>query len=304
MHGSNKIFFFENGFSSIYYHRMPNHSLVYSARYKTLIAMLASCAGLASVAHADLLLDPSSGTVRLSAQVGDSNKDDGVYGSSHPTDGQFFGTYTLFPFATVSVNGHLLFGPGDGVGDWFLQPLGNNYISRVAPLWGDFVLGANGRIVEEVGSGYYVVTWLDMENIYAPGATATFQAIIVEQNSQLRGIDFLAGDIIFSYGDISLYSAMPELIIGLENELGSFAALPGHGLYGGVHSQDLFGDFPVGDNEYVLFRPDGAGNYDVSIEAVPEPSTYAAIAGLLCLAAAGVCRRRQRKQAVNALAAA
>lgn len=283
---------------------MPNNSLAHSVHYKTLIAMLASCAGLASVAHADLLLDPSSGTVRLSAQVGASDKDDGVYGSDYPTDAQFFGTYTLFPLATVSVNGQLRFGPGDGDGDWFLQPLGYNYISRVAPLWGDFVLGANGRIVEEVGSGYYMVTWLDMENIYAPGATATFQAIIVEQDSQLRGIDFLAGDIIFSYGDISLYSAMPELIIGLESEFGGFAALPGHGLYGGWHSHDVFGDFPVGDNEYVLFRPDGAGNYEVSIEAVPEPSTYAAIAGLLCLAAAGIYRRGQRKQAVSASAAA
>ncbi|MDP0500560.1 MAG: PEP-CTERM sorting domain-containing protein [Verrucomicrobiota bacterium JB022] len=250
---------------------------------------------LASSASAALLLDPSAGTVRLSNTVGDSNKDDGVYHSSYYLSDDFFGSPLMNPFVTVSINGHIRFGNGDGDGDYFLQPLGNNAINRVAPMWADFNLGTSGQIVDEVGSSYYAVSWLNLENAENPGTVANLQAIFIEGDTTLNGNAFQAGDIVFSYGEISIYPAISEVIIGLESENGDTATLPGHEVYGGWHSYDVFGDFPVGENQYALFRPDGLGSYSVSIQdmaAIPEPATYAAVFGGLALAGAALRRRR------------
>ena len=263
----------------------------------TLMALVAlGCTAFAAPASAAILLDYSGGTVVASPTTGPGNKDDGVIFSSHNLQGDFFGEELFIPFPTISINGHIYFGNGDGEGDYLLRPLGDtppfgpSGITRIAPMWADFNLGTNGRIIEDSGSGYYAVTWLNMETSLHPGYFANFQAIFIESATTLAGINFNAGDIVFSYGDIGIYQEILEVIVGLEESSGGVAAIPGHQGEGGWHSHATTGDFGVGSDEYVLFRPDGAGAYNSSIVQVPEPSALAVAAGAVLLA--GLRRKR------------
>jgi hypothetical protein len=205
--------------------------------------------------------------------------------------------------ATVSVNGHLRFGAGSP-DDYAPNFLGATGVNRVAPMWMDFNLGTNGQILTQIGAGdaYLAVSWLNMENAYHPGAVANFQAILFNSATVLNGASFQAGDIVFSYGDISIYYAdtfgSPETTqttVGLENSAGNLAHLPGDDYEGllGWHSYDALGNFPVGDDQYVLFRPNGT-SYAVTIQTspIPEPSAFAALAGVTGLAFAAGRRRR------------
>lgn len=257
-----------------------------SRSLKALVAL--GLAALAAPASASILLDYSGGTVIASPTSGPGDKDDGVIFSSRALEGDFFGEEFFNPFPTISINGHMYFGNGDGEGDYFLQPLGDTGVTRIAPMWADFTLGANGQIIEDSGSSYYAVTWLNMESGFHPGYFANFQAIFIESATTLAGINFNAGDIVFSYGDIGIYEQIREVMIGLEEATGGVASVPGH--EEGWHSYGAFGDFEVGSDEYVLFRPNGAGAYNSSIVQVPEPSALAVAAGALLLAS---CRRKR-----------
>lgn len=265
-----------------------------SSLKKALVAL--SFTAIAAPVSAAILLDYSGGTVLATPTTGPADKDDGVIFSSHNLQGDFFGEEFFFPFPTISINGHMYFGNGDGQDDYSLRPLGDtgpfgpSGITRIAPMWADFNLGANGRIIEDSGSGYYAVTWLNMENSLHPGYFANFQAIFIESATTLAGIGFNAGDIVFSYGDIGIYEEILEVIVGLEESSGGVAAIPGRQSEGGWHSHAAIGDFEVGSDEYVLFRPDGAGAYNSSILQVPEPSALAVAAGAVLLA--GLRRKR------------
>lgn len=249
---------------------------------------------LAPAAHAGLFLDVSGDTVLISASVGSPNKDDGIAFGSRNMSGSYFGQAFSNYTPTISINGHVNFVGDD---DYFNRPLGDSGVNRIAPLWQDYNIGASGRVIETLGAGYYGITWDQVENNNAPGNLATFQAVFFESDTTLNGFAFLAGDIIFSYGDFTDGFVGAEPTIGLENDfglVGGIAALPGTEDTRGVFYSD-FGDvLPVGEGEFVLFRPDGAG-YDVSVEtsAIPEPSSAAALAG--CLALAGSALRRRRR---------
>ncbi|WAC21503.1 hypothetical protein OVA24_08910 [Luteolibacter sp. SL250] len=237
-----------------------------------------------STASAALLLDPVGGVIRASGSTGPADKDEGTFGT-YPFITPYFGSEpTAGP--TITLNGFIRFGDADGpTADYNLQPLGMSGASRIAPLWVDLELGASGQVLEHVGAGesYYAVTWRNMVSVDHPGNLATFQAIFFEGATTLHGIQFNAGDIAFSYGDMSMFPDLNEAVIGVESG-GSFATI---GLLEDTHGVVIpgelgHGDFPVGANEYIHFRADGSGNYDVTIAPIPEPSSA-------LLAAAGAC---------------
>ncbi|MFH1497340.1 MAG: PEP-CTERM sorting domain-containing protein [Verrucomicrobiota bacterium] len=239
---------------------------------------------------AALFLDPAGGV----AVVPDS-ADDGTAVALFWSD-SFFGSMAS-DITTISTNGFIRFGNGDGDGDYFLQPLGTNGVNRIAPMWMDFNLGESGQILTQFGAddAYLAVTWQNMENVDNPGAYATFQAILFNAATVLNGVSFGVGDIVFSYGDLGLYYADLETIIGLETAAGATAPFTNPDFVGapeGWHMYSALGDFPVGENEYVLFQADG-NDYNVSIQsAIPEPASAAAMLGGLALAAVALRRRR------------
>lgn len=256
-----------------------------------LSSALLGSAGLIGSASAALVLDPSDGIVIASSSVGGADKDDGSIQGSRDLSASFFGHALAEATPTISLNGQIYFGNGDGNGDYFIRPMGETGMTRIAPMWIDFMLGANGQVVESDGGSYFAVTWLNMENSLHPGYFANFQAIFFEADTTLNGIDFLSGEIVFSYDDVSLYPEISELIVGLEDADGTIATLPGHEPFGGWHSSGAFGDFPVADDEYALFSPNGTGGYEVNILAVPEPSVLVSVAGGFLMLASRRARR-------------
>lgn len=264
----------------------------FSTHFHQLVAFTALGLSLTTAAHAGLFLDPTGGTVLISEETGDADKDDGIAWGSRPMSGSYFGQNFEGYTPTISINGHVNF-VGDG--EYFNRPLGVTEVNRIAPLWQDFRLGESGQIIESSGAGYYGITWSNVENVNNEGFFATFQAIFFETAITLNGFDFLTGDIVFSYGDFTADFIGDEPTIGLENELGALggiAPLPGTEDTDGVF-YEIYGDvLPRGVGEFVLFRPDGYG-YDVSVQtsAIPEPSTFAGLAGVLALAAATLRRR-------------
>lgn len=237
-----------------------------------------------SSASAALLLDPAGGTVRASISSGPVNKDEGTFGS-YPFITPYFGSYPSSG-PTVTLNGFIRFGEaGSASADYHLQPLGVSGASRISPLWVDLELGASSRVIEHVGpgEGYYGITWQNMVSVDQPGNLATFQALFFESPTMLHGIQFNAGDIAFGYGDMSMFHDLTQAVIGVESGT-DFATI---GLLEDTNGVVIpgemgHGDFPVGENQYIHFRPDGSGNYNVTIAPIPEPSA-------VLLAAAGAC---------------
>lgn len=248
--------------------------------------------GISSSARAAFLLDPSGGTILLSSSTGDPDKDDGVALATHGFNGSFFGYALNGIKPLISVNGFLSFGSSDEDGDRLVALLGSvEDRSRIVPMWQNFKLGTAGQVVESIGSSYYAVSWRNLEADSYSGY-ANFQAIFIEGATTISGNNFLAGDIVFSYGDIGIYSTINEVVIGLE-DYGSIATLPGAEAYSGHYSRVGFGDFPVGANQYLLFRPDGYG-YDSSIvTAIPEPATNVLLAASGLMLLGGVLWRRR-----------
>ena len=247
--------------------------------------------GMLSPASAALLLDASSGAVHTSASMGVADKDDGAFAGAYVFLTPFFGGNLADPAPTVSLNGFIRFGEGDGSDGSFLQPLGLVGMTRIAPMWVDFRIGASGQVIEHADPGfnYYGVTWENMESVEFPGNHATFQAIFFEAATTLHGVDFNAGDIAFSYADVSLFPTITETVIGLEDGA-DFATIPLLDGTRGAASYINYGDFPVGENEYIHLRPDGAGNYISTIAPIPEPA--AALLG--AAGALALLRRRNR----------
>lgn len=268
-----------------------NRSLFVS--YASLKSLIVLGVGFASPASAALLLDHSGGAVLGSASFGDSNKDDGLGQSAESFDAPFFGAPLANPFPQISFNGHIYFGNGDGEGDYAAVPFGTSPVIRISPMWTDLAIGATSQVVQTVGSAsaYNAITWVNMEGgVGNEGFLATFQAIYFNTATTIGGLSFVAGDIVFSYGDLENFQTPADVMIGLDGGDEGFATLPGYEMTEGWASYGGYGDFPVGENEYVRFRPNGNG-YDVTIQAIPEPS------GVMLLAGGGTLllslRRRQ-----------
>lgn len=249
---------------------------------------------LVSSASATLLVDPTGGEILASSSVGDPDKDDGFAQTPHYLDAPFFGQALQFPFPNISFNGYLYFGAGDSDGGFATTTFGNSTVTRISPLWTNLTLGATSQVIQTTGpigldgftADYNAITWVNMQGgLGNEGFSATFQAIYFNAATILSGISFAAGDIAFSYGDIANFDELADVIIGLDQGAGGSATLPG---YEPMEGWAAIGSVPTGADEYVHFRPDGSGSYDVTIESIgtiPEPSATAAalLGGLLLI---------------------
>lgn len=217
-----------------------------------------------------------------------ADKDDGFAQTPHYLDAPFFGQSLLNPFPNISFNGYMYFGTGDADGGFATTTFAGSDVIRISPMWTNMTIDAASQVIQNTGpigldgftADYNSITWVNMKggtgNI---GLTATFQAIYFNAPTTLNGISFGAGDIAFSYGDVQGFDEITDVMIGLDSGDGAIATLPG---YEGLDGWAALGSLPTGTDEYVHFRANGSGNYDVTIETlntIPEPS--AATAGLL-----------------------
>jgi hypothetical protein len=150
-------------------------------------------------------------------------------------------------------------------------------------LWDDLVVSiSNESVSEKVESGiYYAVTWRAHQK--GTGSDVIFQAAWFGSTTQLKGFNFLAGDIAFSYGFVSGSFSGGDATIGLDRGNGfNFVSLPGD--EDGSIKNGLVNLLPTSTGQFMLFRPTGA-SYNASIEVVPEPSpcvlSLAAIVAIL-----------------------
>lgn len=244
-----------------------------------------------STASAALLLDPATGSVLTFTT--DLNDDAKILGS-RGLNGDFFGFDVTGVIPTINLDGYIsLGGPEPRMNPLLLGDAGTS-ADMIAPLWLEYGVSNNTQIIEHSTSSYYGITWQNLTVPGLDGELVSFQAIFIEGATTLHGQSLFAGDVVFSYGDLSFYQSGSHVVIGMREMFGEYAGLyssdmPDQDLEG-WHSFPATGAIPVSANEFVLFRPDGAGNYSVSVEAIPEPSVSLLMASGVFL----ICKRRRR----------
>ena len=254
--------------------------------YTRMIALGAMLAVGATSAHAGLILSPLGGFTEF------SSGDDDVVTQSLGSNYSFFGQ--SFNSVSISTNGNLNFSGNTAFAN-VAFPSGSTG-SMIAPLWADFVLVQNSRIIYSQGNGYFGVTWNSVSTFFNQSQKFTFQTMIFNQNENYGGFSFHAGDIAFAYGTLGgPLNSQDSGTVGLNNSNGTKSAgLPTTG-------QTLISsaDFPKLEpfkTEFILYRYNGTG-YDVSYQhlnsSVPEPGTMAAMS----LAALGYLGGRRKRKA-------
>lgn len=239
--------------------------------------------GVFARAEAALYVDPSGGQVLFADTV--SRDDFPVLTRTLDFEYRFFGVNRSS--VGVSINGNLNF---SGDPEWNNGPLSSAGVvgstrARIAPLWDDLAIveGSGARIVESRSLEYYAVTWEGL-GVFADNQAdrMTFQAILFNGAIQLRGQDFLKGDIVFAYDRIEGGFHNGSATVGLDSGDGArvrlFPGSPANGLIPDAQKELL----PL--DGYILFRDDGAGGYSSAVvRPVPEPGPML----LACLGSAG-----------------
>lgn len=285
-----------------------------------LILVWLIAAPVCQVADAALVIDPSGGTLLTNgtALYADGESDAAIQiPMSSAFNGKFFGQaapQTIY----AADNGNLTF-----TGDIRFFPNGGNTVARISPLWDDFLLlqddsgNVDNRIVWEHRQGEFLaVTWLnvrlDMETEFGqpfPATDRSFQSLWLEADTAIRGFNFKADDIVFSYvahvagtDDFGVLNARVSLDKGDGNgtDPSGTTAFPAFSTFGEVLAADGE-NFPGRNDDFLLFRWNSAiGNYDVSIQsftAVPEPSSILMLATIAVGGLASASRRRKRNAA-------
>lgn len=232
--------------------------------------VLAFCAfvWLSLPARSGLLIDPSDGVVLWRDNAG---YDDAVI-RSRPLgfDFIYFGGDAVSSI-DVSTNGNLNF---DGDSD-YANERSPGSIARISPLWDDqeVVSGSGDSIVEKSLPGvYYSVTW----TVHGQGNSANrqvFQVVLFGGALHLNGTDFMAGDIVFAYGQIGSSFVKGNATVALiAPDGGALIALPGTPEETGVLAYSEAGALPVGPGGYVHFRDaEGIGDYVVNAHVNRPP---------------------------------
>lgn len=245
----------------------------------TALALLAAAAN----SGAALLVNPSGGVVLFDDST--SRDDESTVGTV-AFSGEFFGAEFTNLTATVSINGHFNFSGDSSAGG----TLGDSLIDRVAPLWMDLTLAQNsgGSVVESSTSTYYAISWLNVGGKRLGATPSSFQAVFFTNETTLGGHTFQANDIVFAYDFVGGLVDGQTASVGLEHTDGSTALFTD----GEITSST---ELPFAPGEYILFTPNGGYNGSVTTTtAVPEPSTYASLAGVIVLGAT-LLRRRGRR---------
>jgi len=246
-----------------------------------LIASLAALSAVVASSQA-LLVDPTGSTFIV---AGDDSTANWALG----------GTFTFYgnPFTTFGActNGFLT---DNGASSFSNVALPTTTHALIDPFWDDLwsnssqtvfgVFGKNGA-----AGGNDAITW--DEQTFNDQATAhvKFQALLVRNNQNIAGFNFLAGDIAFSYDVMSGGTSTLTGTIGVNNGNG-IAATVAPGTANGTESGSGVPIFTNGGH-FFLFRPDGQGGYTGSNQVVPEP------ASLSFLALGGLALLRRRKKA-------
>lgn len=184
--------------------------------------MLCAHCWLVAAARAELVVNPSGGVEIIDGLV---RRDDEV--SGRRALGFAFPFFGGEPFTHLyaSTNGEINF---DGTHDYKNGPLGEGETMRICPLWRDLVLlpVVGDRVVEKVQPGvYYSVTWTAHEQTGL--ARHVFQVVLFNAAIRLANVDFLPGDIVFSYEQIGMELTKGDATIGMDDGAGSFVTIPG-----------------------------------------------------------------------------
>ncbi len=213
-------------------------------------------------------------------------------------NGRFFGN-SYVNSVYVSEDGNINFS-----NDKNYFPNNPPHVARIAPLWDDYIFDSRlpNRIWAHKSDGYIGATWENVTLSFEPNASnRSFQSLWFDKDTQIRGFDFKAGDIAFSYsGDVIRASngggSIHASFVGLRSggEPGTNIILPGTEkafgpdlglLYDGDAAKLGLGSGALGENDFLLFRANG-NSYELSrrdLTAVPEPSSLFCIAIVMSL---------------------
>jgi hypothetical protein len=262
-----------------------------SLRAATVVAIALA---LAPAARAGYIIDPTGGTTLWSAPP--DHDDDYTTRSLGFTFNLYGQNLTQIG---VTVNGNLSSPTNNS---WVNSSLpSNDGVRRVDALWDDLYLftGENGSVIERKSSAYYAVTWDNVQRYSDPTSIRySFQAVLFGSDTTINGFAFQTGDIAMGYNPINAYSASYlTATVGL-NEGDGVGFTPTPGTTDGAVSGSNVNVLPTGTNQFVLYRPDGAGGYTASVQEfgvspVPAPPGFI-LAGLGCLGMVGGLRLRRR----------
>ncbi len=265
-------------------------------------AIVLACLASHSSASAQtgLVIDPSSLT--NTGLTGD----DVVTTRTLPTTGtfNFFGSPRLT--VSLSTNGNLNFNANTSFSNVALPTA----ITRIAPLWDDLISTVAAPATSildnqgDVTNPYYAATWLNIANFGNANARYTFQVVWFNGPFTIGSFNFQAGDIAFDYTNMTNF-LQGNATVGLDQGNSSgFRALPGT-TNGVITDLSLL---PIDDDRFVLFRDDGAGGYNASLQSlssVPEPATVITlVTGGLGATLVGLRRYRRRKTRKSGVAKA
>jgi len=203
----------------------------------------------------DLLIDPFGGTVLFD----DSSTFDDEVTNPRPLGftGSFFGdSQTTIDICT---NGQANFSNNDDYDNATFP----NTTAYICPLWSDLIIvqGDGASMTEKIAGGtYYSTTWESIQDYDTELLRYTMQLVWFGDSHTINGFAFQENDIAFSYE--APITALPEgdATIGLNRGNGAdFVSL--RGVSNGYLSDSVIPLIPTSQDSFLLFRPDGAGNY-------------------------------------------
>lgn len=263
-----------------------------------LLALLFVTAGLADIARADFLINPSVPRTVIFDSSQDAD-DEVVPNVPLGFNFNFYGETRSH--IDISTNGNLNFSNSDV----YTNPQLPANMLVIAPLWDDHYIysGSGQSIYSQTGNTFFSVTW-DVSQFDDTQPLFQFQATIFGADTTIGNFQFLKDDIVFSYNLVTPNFYGNNATVGLTwvDTLGipsdpRFASLPGDA--DGFISDAQVGLLPTGPGDAILFRVNG-NNYDSSIihvSPVPEPTSM----GILSAASVGAIGMRmwRRKRAAK-----